>query len=60
MELKKALLTKCQQQRFLSISRRLKIGSSINWMIIDGQIPNARHPVSQTFGSVVKTDTIGA
>jgi hypothetical protein len=30
MELRKALLTKCQQQRFLSISRRLKIGSPIN------------------------------
>jgi hypothetical protein len=32
MELRKALLTKCQQQRFLSISRRLKIGSPlIGW-----------------------------
>jgi hypothetical protein len=48
MELRKALLTKCKQQRFLSISRRLKIGSPINWMAIIEklQIPNARHPVS--------------
>jgi hypothetical protein len=47
MELRKALL-KCQQQRFLSISRRLKIGSSINWMAIIGEAANtnARHPVS--------------
>jgi hypothetical protein len=39
MELRKALLTKCQQQRF-SISRRLKIGSSINWMAIIGEAAN--------------------
>jgi hypothetical protein len=46
MELRKALLL--ANQRFLSISCRAEMGSSINWMAIIAklQIPNARHPVS--------------
>jgi hypothetical protein len=54
MELKKALLTKCQQQRFLSISRRLKIGSSMDVMGSCKYQRKASGVSAITFGSVVK------
>jgi hypothetical protein len=47
MELRKALLTKCQQQRFLSISRRLNIALIMDGNNREAANTNARHPSLQ-------------